>query len=251
MGADRHPLPQRDSTLRSLVAILIVSVLLVAIGSSLWGWAGPWALTALVPGVFLGHALAHVAQVRSSGARLRLGFVMMGVFLGATTAFGSFLVQRAATLPPQVKIVETRSIDAPREWVWDAVSEPLMWTRWDASIGALEAGSGAIEVGDRLQSTMLLHGQRIATSHVLRRRSRPAEVTWSVEPRIPAYISGLQVSLRLEAVGATTVASYTVEYELPTVRARVVSAALESDFRAGAAASLVQLSAHVADSLQP
>jgi hypothetical protein len=42
-----------------------------------------------------------------------------------------------------------------------------------------------------------------------------------------------------------------VEYGLPSIRARVVSAALESDFRAGASASLTQLATHVADSLQP
>ena len=237
--------------MRSLIAIVTVTLVLITSAGLSWGWSGVWTLTALIPGLFLGYSLAHVAQARVTGERLRLGFVLMGLFLGTISAVGSTSLLRAATLSPKVQIVEDRTIEASSEWVWDAVAEPLMWTRWDQSIGSLDVTAAKGRPGDRYPSTLLLHGQPITATHVLEKHRKPHEVAWSIEPAAGARITGLRVELVIEAVGTTSRVSYRVEYELPEVLLRgLIGPALEDDFRNAATGSLEALALLVEDSMR-
>jgi hypothetical protein len=244
----RHPADL--STKQSLSAIVVAAALLISVCSAVWGWPGVWSLTAALPAILLGLSAAHIAHARLSGERLRLGFILMGFFLGSISAIGSTALMRAAAQTPSVTITETRTLNVPPDLVWDFVAEPLMWTRWDASLGDLESGSTATEIDARYGSTMLLHAQPIPTTHVLRTRIEPREVGWEVELQEGTRLRDLRVTLTLEAVGQTTVATYEVRYEMPEVLVRgLIGGALVDDFENASQASLKQLDQLIEDNL--
>lgn len=238
------------STRQSLSGVLAVSGLLVGVCSAVWGWPGAWTLTAALPAVLLGLSAAHIAHARLTGEQLRLGFVLMGFFLGSISAIGSMALMRAAAQPAAVSVTETRTLNVPPDLVWDFVAEPLMWTRWDASLGDLESGSTETAVGARYRSTMLLHAQPIPTTHVLRTRVKPREIGWEIDLQEGTRLRELQVSLTLEAVAQTTVATYEVTYEIPEVLVRgLIGGALMDDFENASQASLEQLDRLIEDNL--
>ena len=231
-------------------AIAVVGVLLVVGCSVTWGWPGAWLLTATIPAFLLGLSAAHIAHSRISGERLRLAFIMMGFFLGSISSIGSIALMRAAAQPPEVNLTHTRTLDVPPDLVWEFVSEPLMWTRWDASIGHLDAGTEPTAAGGRYASTMLLHAQPIPTTHVLDTWTEPREIAWSVELQEGTRLNNLRIALRLEAVAQNTVATYEVRCEIPEVLVRgLMGGALADDFENASEASLDQLSRLIEDNL--
>lgn len=249
--ADNTQSPRADrGSKQRLSAILLVAALLIGVCSATWGWPGLWALTSALPALLLGLSAAHIAHARLSGEHLRLGFVMMGFFLGSISGIGSMALMRASAQPARVVVNETRTINVPPDLVWDFVAEPLMWTRWDASLGDLQAEAVETEIGARYGSTMLLHSQPIPTTHVLRSRVEPREIIWEIELYEGTRLKDLRVTLRLEAVAQTTVATYEVHYEIPWVFVRgLVGASLMDDFENASHASLQQLEQLIEDNL--
>jgi hypothetical protein len=247
---DLKPSPAPLGRKQRISAIGLVALLLTGACTAMWGWPGPWAFTTALPAVLLGLSAAHIAHSRLRGERVRLGFVMMGFFLGSISAIGSMALMRASAQPGQVLVSETRTLNVPPDLVWDFVAEPLMWTRWDASIGNLDTGATVTEVGSRFPSTMLLHAQPIPTTHVLDRWVEHREVGWEIELQEGTRLSYLRIALRLESVGQTTVATYEVQYEIPEVLVRgVIGGALVDDFENASQASLRQLDQLIEDNL--
>lgn len=233
-----------------LSAVIVVIVSLIGSASAIWGWPGAWAATAVAPGILFGLSAAHIAHARLSGERLRLGFILMGFFLGSISGIASTALMRAAAMPSEVVLTQQRTLNVPPDLVWDFVSEPLMWTRWDASIGHLEAGSSATERGAKYPSTMLLHAQPIPTTHVLEELREPQEIRWSIELQAGTRMRDLMISLRLSPVGQTTVATYEVRYDVPEVLVRgLIGGALADDFENASEASLRQLAQLIEDHL--
>ncbi|MBD89233.1 MAG: hypothetical protein CL940_02715 [Deltaproteobacteria bacterium] len=245
-----QPLQDHTGSQQRLSAIALVAALLVGASTAVWGWPGAWLATAALPAVLLGLSAAHIAHSRLSGERLRLGFILMGFFLGSISAIGSVALMRAAAQPPEVNLKYTRTLNVPPDLVWESVAEPLMWTRWDASIGNLETGTTATKPGARYPSTMLLHAQPIPTTHVLEELEEQRLIRWAIELQEGTKLRDLSITLRLEPVGQTTVATYEVGYLMPEVLVRgLIGAALADDFENASEASLRQLDELIEDNL--
>ena len=166
----------------------------------------------------------HVVDVWAGRDPLRIGFVLVGAFLGTGAATATLVLFAASSAPVEDGVRSVVTISLPAEVVWEAVEEPTLWTRWDALVGALEPPTNGApsSVGTRHASTLLVGGQPVTAVHVLVERTDPAVVRWRIEVPGDSLLAGLTSSVRLEPVGNVTRVTYELRYELPSLRARAL-----------------------------
>ncbi|MCB9735662.1 MAG: SRPBCC family protein [Deltaproteobacteria bacterium] len=121
-----------------LKPFLIVLAVLIGVPTAIWGFAGAWVLTAIIPAFVLGATIAHFRAPESDGRRLRPGVIVLGGVFGLGFSTASVLLQQAAVSPEAISIEESVLVPAPRSMVWELLNDPAKRPRWNSWIKGLE-----------------------------------------------------------------------------------------------------------------
>ena len=207
----------------NLPVSLVVSALIGITATILWGFAGTWALTSLIPGFIVGSTLAHLVRALRKVHDLRPGVLALGVFLGGTAAALSLAVQAAATSPVE-QIIERRVfISAPKEIVWDWIERAEQRVAWSVLVSDVEPiGRGERETrGSRFRATLNLDGATMTGEHEVLEHETGEKVAWRVHFPTGVRIEQFVQRLTLAETGEQTAVTYTISYRVPSVLGRL------------------------------
>ncbi|MFO0744886.1 MAG: SRPBCC family protein [Myxococcota bacterium] len=208
---------------------LITLALLVIVPSILWGFAGPWALLALVPSFIIAATIAHVRRPADPDPKapprvIRPGVLVLGGLFGLASAAGALLVMWAAGQSPSIVVESELSIDALPTRVWTEVGDPYRRTAWDLWIADFEpVGKAATPaVGAEYRSVLRLERLEVPAMQTISALDAGKTITWQVQPQGGAALENMQETVTLEPqANGQTLARFRLTYEVPSVIGRV------------------------------
>jgi hypothetical protein len=208
---------------------ICIGTITLGIAGSTWagfGWPGEMILLSLAPGLILGSVVAHVVEAWIGRCELRIAFVMMGTVLGIFSTMLAVLFIGAATVPSSVRLTHERTLTQPPAFVWESVSEPTRWGRWDAWLGRIEPGIAETQEDPFYDSTLVMGTTEVSARHRVKERIPLKRFVWQVELAPGSALTNIEQGLSLAAEGDGTRATYSISYELPTVTSRALHALL-------------------------
>jgi hypothetical protein len=216
-----------------LVPFLVVLALLVLVPTLLWGFAGPWALPAVLPAFIAAATFRHLRAPRDQravgpdgrpGPALRPGVLVLGGLFALATGAAALILMWAASAPSTIVIQSELRIEVSPDRVWAAVVDipnRRSWSPWIADAEPIGRG-GAVTVGSQFRATLALERYTVPAELVVTAFDEEARFAWHVRPQGGSQLSDITetVTLTRESDVATTV-RYQLTYEVPTVLGRV------------------------------
>jgi carbon monoxide dehydrogenase subunit G len=210
--------------LKFFLGILLVLVLLPTV---LWGFPGPWALTAIVPAFIIAATLQHARAPRTetSGPRaLRPGVVVLGGLFGLVFGSISLMFMWASTAPSTVQVARSVEIDAPPADIWKVVVDfpnRETWSTWMADADPKGVYQGPV-VGATFTGTLALDRLQVPAELVITALESERRFAWNVVPKGGAQLQDILETVALEPRGdRKTKVVYSLAYEVPSTLARV------------------------------
>ena len=208
-----------------LKPFLALLALLVAVPTALWGFAGAWALLALVPAFILAASAAHWRRPQGDGGRVRPGVLVMGGVFGLLTGTFAVLAMWAAVAPEEIVIHEEITVPAGPPLVWRTLGEPKQRVAWNTWIhGVEEMGKGGpAAVGSAYRVDLFLERGTIPHKVVVTTFSPERAFGWTITPMTGAsQLEDMREDITLTAspAGGTLVA-VDLRYRVRSVLARI------------------------------
>jgi uncharacterized protein YndB with AHSA1/START domain len=209
------------------IPIGVCAAIFLLIGGITWGWAGAYAIVALVPSVIIGGTISHFFSARRGIVPLRPGLLAIGVVLGSITTIFSGGIYMAATDNPQTHIQEVWVVEGSVEEVWSLTGDPERFPRWNSFVTSAEpiGATNPLKSGGRYQVALNFDG-----------RKAPAELTVTEIKPGQLHVASFQfppgtelnnftqtLSLQAKKKGQVEV-TYTLRYDVPSVMGRLFNA---------------------------
>jgi uncharacterized membrane protein len=216
-----------------LVPFLVVLAALVLIPTLLWGFAGPWALPAVLPAFVAAATYRHFKLPRGEratgadaapGPALRPGVIVLGGLFTVVTGAGALMLMWAAPAPSTIVISSEVVISADAGQVWATVVDlpnRKNWSPWIADAEPIGRG-GELAVGSEYRATLALERYTVPAELVVTNLDPEQRFAWHVKPQGGSQLSDINETITLTRDGAvTTRVRYELSYEVPTVLGRV------------------------------
>lgn len=216
-----------------LVPFLVVLGALVLLPTLLWGFPGPWALTAVVPAFIAAATFRHLRAPREEraaapgggqGTQLRPGVIVLGGLFALVTGAASLILMWASAAPPMIVIASEVDIEAPAESVWAHVvdlPQRTSWSPWIADTEPIGRG-GTPAVGSQYRATLALERYTVPAELVITAFDSGARFAWHVKPQGGSQLSDITETVTLtRSSDLSTRVRYELAYEVPTVLGRV------------------------------
>lgn len=216
-----------------LVPFLIILGVLVLVPTLIWGFAGPWALPAILPAFVLAATWRHLKLPREQravgpdgqpGPALRPGVLVLGGLFGLVTGAAALILMWAAEAPSTIRIASEVVIGAEREAVWSAVVDlpnRKAWSPWIADTEPIGRG-GALAVGNQYRATLALERYTVPAELVVTAFEPAERFAWRVVPQGGSQLDEIVETVTLTREGdVLTRVHYELAYEVPTVLGRV------------------------------
>ncbi len=204
-----------------------VLLALVLVPTVLWGFPGPWALTAILPAFIIAATIHHARAPRTetSGPRaLRPGVVVLGGLFGLLFSAVSLVFMWASTAPATVQISRSIEIDAPPADIWKTVVDfpnRATWSTWMADADPKGLYQGPV-VGSTFTGTLALDRIQVPAELVITALENERRFAWNIVPKGGAELQEILETVTLEPSGERkTRVVYSLAYEVPTTVARV------------------------------
>jgi carbon monoxide dehydrogenase subunit G len=210
--------------LKFFLAVLLALVLLPTL---LWGFPGPWALTAILPAFIVAATLQHARGPRLAASEpraLRPGVILLGGLFGLLFGTASLVFMWAASAPSTISIERRAEIDAPPSDVWRTVVDfpnRSAWSTWMADADPKGFYNGPV-VGATFTGMLALDRIQVPAELVITTHDPDRAFAWSIKPQGGAELQDILETVTLEPSGERrTRVTYTLAYEVPTTLARV------------------------------
>ncbi len=223
--------------------------MLIVVCTALWGFAGAYVLSAVVPAFILGMTIAHARAPRDEGSHVRPGVLVLGGLFGTITACASVLLMWAATASEDVTIDVSHDVDGSPALIWSTLvdtSQRPQWNTWIVDLEPIGKG-GPLEVGSRFRSMLQLEQHQVPGQHVITELAPQEHFAWTIEPPAGSALQRLEESIRIVAEDAngSTKLTYRLSYKVPSVVGRLFDRlVVRQSFRKVAEESLSRLASH-------
>lgn len=216
-----------------LVPFLVVLAALVLIPTILWGFAGAWALPAILPAFIAAATYRHFKLPRGEravgpsgapGPALRPGVLVLGGMFTLVTGAAALILMWAAAAPSTIVITSEVVIGADRAQVWETVIDldnRKAWSPWIADAEPIGHG-GPLAVGSEFRATLALERYTVPAELVITELVPRERFAWHVKPQGGSQLSDINETVTLvETADVLTRVRYELAYEVPTVLGRV------------------------------
>lgn len=221
-----------------LIPFLVLLGLLALVPTILWGFPGPWALTAIVPAFIAAATFRHVrvpkaerqstpagpGETPQPGPVIRPGVVVLGGLFSLVTGAASLILMWAVNAPSTIVISAETIIPADRARVWSVIVDLPKRTDWNPWIAGTEpiGRGGPIAVGSAYRATLALERYTVPGELTVTTFEPEVRFAWDVKPVAESKVIGMAEAIALvRDDDVTTRVRYQLSYEVPTVLGRV------------------------------
>lgn len=219
-----------------LIPFLVLFGLLALVPTILWGFPGPWALTAIIPAFIAAATFRHVRVPKAeraaaapgepapAGPVIRPGVVVLGGLFALVTGAASLILMWAVNAPSTIVISAETVIPADRARVWSVVVDLPKRTDWNPWIAGAEpiGRGGPIAVGSAYRATLALERYSVPGELTVTAFEPDVRFAWQVKPVADSRVDDMTETIALvRDDDVTTRVHYELSYEVPTVLGRV------------------------------